>query len=178
MNVPAYKRLPGRSVGVGGSSRLYLGPDHILAVQASGFAETYKRFFFADIQAVIVRKTAVGQIWNGVWGAIALFFALIAIAVDDNPGSFVLGGIAALFLLGLLVNVLLGPMCACHVKTAVQTERLTAISRMRTAARLLDRIRPLIVAAQGELPREQLADALDRAQFGVPPASAAPPVVG
>ncbi|HMJ89601.1 MAG TPA: hypothetical protein VK530_07275 [Candidatus Acidoferrum sp.] len=179
MNVPAYKRLPGRGRTWSGTSRLYLGEDHIMAVQSVGYSESYKRFFFADIQAFVVRKTAIGQIWNGVWGLIAIFFALIAIAVDDTIGSSILGGIAGFFAICVLINTAMGPMCTCHVKTAVQTERLIGTNRMRTAKKLLDRVRPLIAAAQGEMPREQLALVFDRTQ-GLAPATidSAPPVAG
>ncbi len=179
MNAPKYKRLPGRGRTLAGTSRLYLGEDHILVVQTVGYSESYKRFFFADIQAIVVRKTAMGMVWNGVWGAIALLFTLIAIAVNDTVGSSVFGSIASLFLLSLIINAFIGPMCTCHVRTAVQTERLTAISRMSTARKVLDRIRPFITAAQGEMPREQLGADFDQSQgIGSAPIVAAPPVAG
>jgi hypothetical protein len=179
MNAPKYIRLPGRGRTMSGTSRLYLGNDHILMAQSVGYSESYKRFFFADIQAIIVRKTIAGMVWNGVWGLIAMFFMVLAISVNETPASYVLGGIAAFFVLALLINTALGPMCVCHVRTAVQTERLTAISRLRTANKLIERIRPLIVAAQGEMPRENFNWNFDRAQgFPAESFSGAPPVLG
>jgi hypothetical protein len=55
------------------------------------------------------------------------------------------------------------------VRTAVQTEWLTSLNRLRQTGRVLDRLRPLIAAAQGgELSSAALA-ALAR-----PPAEMAP----
>lgn len=179
MNAPQYKRLSGNGRTVSGTSRLYLGGDHILMVQSVGYAETYKRFFFADIQAIVVRKTVTGGVWNIVWGALGVFFGVLAVAVSDAVGSSILGAIAALFILALVINALMGPMCTCHIKTAVQIERLTAISRMRRAEKFLERVRPLIATAQGEMQRENFAWEFDRAQ-GFPGESfvGAPPVLG
>ena len=68
-------------------------------------------------------------------------------------------GILTVFCAGpLLLNLLLGPTCVCYLRTAVQIDRLAAIRRVRRAERALDRLRPLIEAAQG-LAMEETATA-------------------
>jgi uncharacterized integral membrane protein len=131
----------------------------VLVVQSRGYSETYKRFFFKDIQAIIVHRTHMGKTWNGIWGGLFLFFALLALAVQDSVGSGVLLCIAAPFGFGLLVNLILGPMCACSIRTAVQTERITALNRLRASQKFIARIEPLIIAVQGELPMESSNEA-------------------
>jgi len=183
MNVPNYTRLPGRGRTWAGRAHLWLGPDHVLSVQSLGYTESYRRFFFADTQAIVAGKTHTGKIWNCVWGSFVAFFGLLAISQTD-VASIVLWSIAAALAVPLVINLALGPTCACYVRTAVQTERLTAISRMSAARRLIDLLRPRIAAAQGEISRDELLAAFDRAQGFATPASAAPessgepPVIG
>ena len=179
MTTSRYKRLPGRGITWGGPSRVWLGDDHVLLVLTRGYSETYRRFFFNDIQGVIVRRTHIGKIWNAVWASFFAFFGLLALIVNDNPGSMILACIAAPFGAALLVNLLLGPTCAFHIRTAVQTERLPAVSRASAAEKFIARIEPLITSAQGELPRDQLvADLLARQAVQSSSTINAPPVLG
>lgn len=176
-----YLPLPCRSFGWSGYARLWRGPDHVLLVEANGFTENYKRFFFADLQAVTVRRTAAGRIWNGVWAGFIMVFALIALQFEDTT-ALVLWGIAAFFGAALVINFILGPTCACHVRTAVQTEKLAAVSRVRTAEKLLTTLRPLLAAAQGTLTQEETASRLYvlAGRFAFPPVvdnPYAPPVI-
>lgn len=43
-----------------------------------------------------------------------------------------------------------------HLHTAVQTERLPSLNRWKKTLRVLDRIRPLIIAAQGAISPEEI----------------------
>ena len=69
-----YKRLTrrGRQTTISSvssvSSNLWLGKDHLLLVESNGYSERYKRFYFKDIQALIIRKTKVGIIRAVVLG--------------------------------------------------------------------------------------------------------------
>lgn len=154
MTPSKYTRLPGRGRNWAGVCRVWLGEDHVLVVQSQGYSETYKRFFFKDIQAIILHRTHTGKMWNGIWGGLCFFFVLLALVAQDRVGSTVLVCIAAPFGLGLLINLILGPMCACRIRTAVQTERIVALNRLRATEKFIARIEPLIVAVQGELPQE------------------------
>ena len=178
MTPSRYKRLPGRGLTWGGPSRVWLGDDHVLLVLTRGYSETYRRFFFNDIQGVVVRRTHLGKMWNAVWGSFSVFFGLLALLVNDNPGTLILACIAVPFGVALLVNLLLGPTCAFHIRTAVQTERLPAVSRVRAANKFIARIEPLITAAQGELPRDQLVADLIARQADQGSVTNAPPLLG
>jgi hypothetical protein len=118
MNPPSYKRLSGRGRSWTGSSRLWLGPDHILAVYYQGYNETYKRFFFADVQAFVVRQTHTGKMWNGIWIMLAAVFGLFALS-ESGAAAMTLWCITAFFLFVLGINIAIGPTCICQVRTAV-----------------------------------------------------------
>jgi hypothetical protein len=179
-----YRRLPGRGVrrqgiATAARTRLWLGNDHLLLVDSMWYAEDYKRFYFRDIQAVIIRKTPTGKTVNIVLGALAVLPLAAALTLTMTSG---IGYWAAIFwwiisaiLLGfLLANTLLGPTCVCHLKTAVQTEELPSLRRLRRAHKVLARVRPFIVAAQGEFAPGELAARLAQpaaSNAGVAPAS-------
>src|SRR5207247_848529 len=107
-----YHRLPGtgrrRQGFVSASairSRIWLGKAHLLCVDSMVFSEDYKRFYFRDIQAVVIRRTSRGKIWNGVFGGLAALIGLIAIVVAQPVASSIIGGFAGLFLVLLLINI-------------------------------------------------------------------------
>jgi len=60
--------------------------------------------------------------------------------------------------LSAIANHLRGPSCACRLQTAVGAEQLYAVNRLRTAARVLARIRPLIESAQGPFNPDELPE--------------------
>jgi hypothetical protein len=139
-----------------GNSSLWLGPDHVLCIDSTGYTENYKRFYFRDIQAILIRKTEAYKIWTLVLGVLAGIFALIAALTSDVTGKYVLGSIAGFFLLLAALYLSFGPTAACSVQTAVQTEAWPSLNRLRRARKVLNRLRPLIVGAQGELKPEEI----------------------
>ena len=183
-----YKRLtrPGMRSGFGttafSSGSLWLGPDHLLSVESNGYTETYKRFYFRDIQAILIQKTKRYLWWNIIVGSIALicsiFVLLMAASTDqwrsgDMAGAIVLGSIAALWVLVLLINFFLGPTCKTFLRTAVQIEKLPSLNRIRKTRWVLDKIRPLMIAAQGdELSHEAVLAAIR--ESAAPAATPAP----
>ena len=58
MNSPAppYRKLPGRGLGWAGFARLWIAEDHLLEVNSLLFTERYRRFFFKDISALVIRR--------------------------------------------------------------------------------------------------------------------------
>ena len=143
-------------------SALWMGTDHILLVRTSLGSEEYRRFYFKDIQAIIVRNTR-RQIYLNVTFIVLALLVLAIIALRWNGGVFsvVMLGIAfVLFSIPILVNTLLGPCCEVQIRTAVQIEDLPSLSRVSRAARVLGRIRPQIQAAQGSLTAEEIAERL------------------
>jgi hypothetical protein len=164
------------SVVSAGSSSLWLGPDHLLCIDSTGFTENYKRFYFRDIQAVIVRKTDGYKYWSLGLGIVGLFFAIIAAVTSDSVGRIVWFSFAGLFWLIMSLNLALGPTTACYLQTAVQNEQLPSVVRLRKARKVLNILRPLIASAQGELAPEEIAERLS----GMPQQSAfsgVPPVI-
>jgi len=154
--------------------QLWLGREHLLSVDWDGYREYYKRFRYQDIQVLMVRRTAEGKIINMIVGVVVVGFAALALAVGNPIGTTVLLIIASLFALILLWNVLAGPTCQCHLRTAVQTEELVSLGRWRHALKAFDRVRPMIVAAQGGLPPEEFAA---RLQQELSAAASEPPYV-
>ena len=170
-----YRRLPGNAAALASYHRLWLGPDHLLAVRSVGFSEEYKRFYFSDIQALIVQKTDRREILNVICALAAILFGLLTLAIS-NPvwnGFWIILTALAVFL--LLVNWLRGPTCVCHVRTAVQTEPLPSLRRARTAGRVTALLKPLIEQAQGALrpdwlqPRPPSAPAANATMLSTPP---------
>lgn len=174
MTSSRYTKLPGRGWTWAGPSRVWLGDDHVLLVRSRTFFEAYRRFFFNDIQGFVVRRTDIGKLWNGIWALFVLMFTLLSLAFE-TAGMIVMLSIAAPFFIALIVNIALGPTCTFHIRTAVQTERVPAISRIAAAKKFIARIEPLIAAAQGAPPGEELMAELAATQNE---AASLPPVVG
>ncbi len=171
-----YQRLPGRAfrryaVAVAVRSRLWLGKDHLLLVDSPAYSEDYKRFYFRDIQAVTMRKTATGKIINIILATVALFpllgaFSVFFVSPRDIGLAIFWASIASFFLIFVLINSGFGPTCVCEIRTAVQTEEIPSLRRLWRARKVLRRIRPLILEAQGPFP----AAATAAAPAGIPTA--------
>jgi hypothetical protein len=151
------RKLPGRRRQIFGlvsalGTRLYLEDDHLLYVANERFTESYKRFYFRDIQALVFCRTNAGLIFNFVLGGLAGGCAVLDLLANWGAvGLAILGPLAFFFLLLLLVNVLKGPTCRCQLKTAVHTEELPSLNRVRAARKAFALLRPEIAAAQGQL---------------------------
>jgi len=163
-----YRRLPGwgpRRTGLfsgfGTRCRLYLAKDHILSVDNHGLSEEYKRFYFADIQAIVTRKTRR-------WIAEALVVVLVAACMmglslllldRSRPIGGVWMGLSFMVLLYLIYHLLRGPSCACHVVTAIQEDLLPTINHMRISRRVLPLLKSAVERAQGTVNVEEMAAA-------------------
>jgi hypothetical protein len=153
---------------------LWLGTDHLLFVDSSGYTETYKRFYFRDIQAITTQQTERGRVWSIVLGIAFIFFLFIILFTQpkgspagwsggEMAGEIVLGSFMAVIVLFLLINIALSPTCKTLLRTAVQTEELPSLCRVRQTRKVLEKIRPLIAAAQGgELSPETISGMLQQ----------------
>jgi hypothetical protein len=163
-----YRRLPGKArkrLGLLSRSRqrLWLAEDHVLLVCTDGYSESCKRFYLRDIQAMVVCRTVTGVVANIVLGSLSGLFGLLTL-LTIGPwgwGAAVFAALAVLFVTLALVNFASGPTCVCRLHTAVQTEHLTSLGRLRTALRVVQILRPLIESAQGQLTSENLDLASD-----------------
>ncbi len=159
----------------GRRNQLWTGDDHLLMVESDGSKELYRRYFYRDIQALVLRKTSEGLVVNLLLGVLVAGLISLAVAVADPVGTPLLGVLAALVLVLLLSNALGGPTCRCYLRTAVSSEELPSLNRLRQVRKALDRLRPLIAAAQGELaPEEITGRLLHQASGGVAPVETAP----
>jgi len=143
----SYRKLPG--AGAGGFNRysLWLGADHLLSVGGSLIGERYRRFYFADVEAFVWRRTKALWLRVAFWLACVAGFAALG-WFFDSPVRFVWFGLAALFVFAVVWDFLRGPSVACFVKTAVQFERLYSLNREPDLRKLLTQIRPHLTAAQ------------------------------
>lgn len=147
----SYQRLPGKKKGfLIGQHTLWQGSDHLLQIYSRLGVEDYKRYYFDDIQAIITRKTGSGSIQNII---LALLFGIFCFYAVTSGGSWRIlpALIAAALLLILLVNVIKGPTCETILLTAVQTEKLHSLHRLKTTEPVMNRIRSMIEPRQGRI---------------------------
>ncbi len=147
-----YVRIAGRGLKRGDASllirtraRLWAGKTHLLLVYNSGYSEEYRRFYYKDIQAITLSRTNRGRnmsIALAVATAILLLLSLKILYLAFLPA------ITLIFLIG---NLIAGPTCATVLRTAVSSEELPSLGRLRNAVRAMDFLRPLIEEAQKDI---------------------------
>ena len=146
-------------------ARIWRSEDHLLLQARFPYVEEYKRFYFHDIQAVIVRKTVTGMVWNCLLSAalgVSVLAALAALARPaDGPTGLMLIW-PSIFMGSLVINVLMGPTCQCHLKTAATVQWLSMVVRMRTARRFIAALRPLVAVVQEDISPPEISDRLAR----------------
>jgi hypothetical protein len=143
--------------------RLWLGTDHLLAVDYTIATEEYRRFYFRDIESFIIRKTMNQMMWNWVMGVLLVLTAgpfLIGWFSERSTGLLVTSICVAIFwAIFLAINTFRGATCQTYIRTAAQTEQFPSLGRLPVARKVLARLQPLIVAAQGQATPEELAAA-------------------
>jgi hypothetical protein len=144
-----YQRLPGRDFALLSTQQLWQASDHLLWVESAMFQVRYKRFYYQDIQALVLHRSNRHQVWSFVWGAFALLFGIIALSVSGTP--YVSATWAMVFLICLVVNLSMGPACQVQLQTAVQVQQLKCLRRIRSATKAMNRIHALVEDAQGLL---------------------------
>ncbi len=154
-NYKLLARKTGGQFGDLNSTRYSLWHDenHLLYVKCYGFSESYRRFFFADIQAIVVQETNADRVAAVLHGSAVFFWMVllpIGFLVSWHPA--VLGVSAAAALIAgvcLGVNWRRGPTCATYILTAVQRERIYPLDRTAKATRVIAELRPILNTAQG-----------------------------
>ena len=164
-----YEKIAPKKRGLGKWYTLWLGEDHLLSVQCTGYTEDYSRYYFKDIQAIVSQRSSRGKVINAVCGALSAL-ALLAGANGSDGLHFAADLFGGLFLLLLLWNVALGPTCICRVRTSLGLELLPALGRVRSVKKLLEKVVPLIRALQGEIASDEIV-ALARLAKDAPAAS-------
>jgi hypothetical protein len=162
--VSSYRRLPGRGRksgflhSIGGSCSLWHTDDHLLLVENNGITESYRRFYFKDIQAVVIQKTNFSRNFNYI--AVSILFAAAIIYLshvlgDGFPGS-VLMVILFISLISLALNYFMGVTCICRIITPVQDEEIPSLKRLRNALKVKKVIDNACTALQGTLSEEDI----------------------
>jgi len=157
-----YKRLPGKKKGLYRRVTLWQGKDHLLSVDSNIYQERYQRYYFKEIQGIIIRKTAKGKLLNCFFGVLAVLACILfwAVWIDSDHLWLVYWGIASsIMLLLFFTNVILGPTCTCHIQTPISITELPSLHRLRTARKVRDRIRVMVEKEQGALSPEQILQA-------------------
>lgn len=145
-----YHYLPGRGKTFWIVHSLWRGPDHLLAVASTPASEDYRRFYFSDIQAIVIRKTASGDIAKiiGLVASALLVWPLVWDILDDSPLS--LWWIPLVMMLAIfLIQWFQGPTCKVHIQTPVQVEQLPSLNRLKQAERVVRELMEPIREAQG-----------------------------
>jgi hypothetical protein len=142
-----YRKLAGTFLGAFTVKKLWQGPDHLLLVETSLARERYRRFYYNDIQAVVLRQTGTFRTWTWVWTVLIVLAALIAAVFAWPRAACVLfGGVCTVI---LAVHLMRGHTCEVRIQTAVQMHPLGMLKRRRPALAVMDRIKPLVEGAQG-----------------------------
>lgn len=149
MAATPYKKFPGRGRGLMNAATLWDGGDHLLMVEAHLVSESYRRFYYKDIQAIVICQTQTGFITGIVTAMLGLIMGASAF-FTPTVLSYLLGTIAVLFLIIGGLILVQGPTCRCMLRTAVQTQELTSLSHVRKALKVLRQLQPKIEAAQEE----------------------------
>lgn len=143
-----YRRLPGSRTA---RSSLWQGSDHLLLARRRAFSETYTRFFFRDVQAILFHQTSTWKILIAIFGTLAALTGWFTL-ISDTSGFQVFWGMFVTIFGGLsLWNWLLGPTCRCYLVTAVSRYHLPGLSRIRTVEKVMGRLRHLIQEAQRDI---------------------------
>ena len=154
---PKFRALKVGGHGLLGSASYWLGPDHLLIVNASSYVESYRRFFFNDIQAIICQQTGKAKGWSVALAACSVVSLSLALAsyVQARDAYFLIGCCLLVFLISailLLINAARGPSCVAYITTAVQTTPLPYVGRWRRAQKLLNELKPRVEASQSASP--------------------------
>ncbi len=147
MNPMGYKKLPGLAILPFQRRSLWLGPDHVLSVRTLPLTEQYRRYYFRDIQAIVLTES--GSSWAYYLYASAAFLLLMFLLLGYtwHPVWASLSGIVAAILFSVGLQV---PNCACYLQTATGVERLPSLGRIRAARKTLAILKPAIDAAQAQ----------------------------
>jgi hypothetical protein len=172
------------------SVSLWLGDDHLLLASASNYNEKYRRMYFRDIQAIQTYPTNNYKFTNFVIGIIIAISLIVTLGGVSETALLVIGLAGLLFAsIILIVNLRRGPTCRTIIRTAVQIEDIPSLRRDKKAARVIERLRPLIETEQtpiDELDRARKLAEIDQARIRLeqfmqqrimvapPPAAAAP----
>ena len=144
---------------------IYAGPDHLLMVARDGSTEQYRRYYYRDIQGIVIHQTRMRILYMILPCGLALPFIAVML-LDSSVGLF------WMILVALITawNIYLGPTCDCYLQTQTFVQRLWTVNRVRRASRVVRRLGGLVGPAQADL--AQAAEVRRQELLAVPPAPA------
>src|ERR1035438_3817814 len=90
-----YSRMPGRS-GLVVRDSLWMSADHLLSVRRNPFSESYRRYYFADIQAIVLTELPNLVAPYGYTAAALLIVTAAALLYTRHPAWATLCTLASL----------------------------------------------------------------------------------
>src|ERR1700689_4442820 len=152
MTEPKYWRMPGRS-GVFVHDSLWMGADHLLSVRRNPFSESYRRYYFADIQAIVITELPNLVAPYGYGVSAFLIAATAGLLYIQHPVWAVLCTLASL--VAFLVSWRSAD-CSCYLQTSVSTERLPSLRKRMDAEKTVALLKAEIERTQGSVSAEVL----------------------
>jgi len=160
----SYRKLPGRGRksgflhSIGRSCSLWHTDDHLLLVESNGITETYRRFYFKDIQAVVIQRTNFSRNFNYTAGLILVASVIIYFSNAARHGFLdsALLFILIISLISLALNYFMGASCICRIITTVHDEEIPSLKRLGNAMRAKNVIDNACAALQGTLSEEDI----------------------
>jgi len=163
-----YEKLPGgyRAVFTLSSrahGTLWLGSDHVLLVRSTEFSETVRRVFLKDIELVTITPSR-DRIWAtllvGTWALLALLAGYGILYAFDFGGGAPLAGFVASVLAAFAAWTVWywqqGPTGRVRIHTAVHSDDVLALTRLRKAEQAFAILLPKIAEVQGRMEDELL----------------------
>lgn len=142
-----YRRLPGSS-GLILRKRLWIGPDHLLQVSSNVLSQEYRRFYFSDIEALVI-----AQVENPArfFGMVLSVIGLVLTLGLTVAGQYVAAVLCGLVTTGLGIFTFTRSMVRCTLKTRVSREPLPSLKTQETARRVISMLQGEIEKVQGTL---------------------------
>lgn len=136
-----------------GSGSVWLGPDHLLVIESTGFllpfTEKYRRIDYANIQSFFwTTSRRRGQLTVVIVLLLLILASAAYAARESAAGLSIWGGLALLMLVLGIVNWAKGPTADLRLQTAVQLLRLKPVKRVAKAEDLIRAVTPLCLAHQ------------------------------
>jgi len=141
----AFRKIS-RVGSVTGGTKWYLSEDCLLAAKRVMYAVEYRRFYFRDLESIVVWPTSA-WLWRLVLTVV--LFGALSIAFWQWVGSTagaIFGGVG---LAWALAELALGPTAACRIRTTGASVDLPLVARARRARKVLAKIDAAIRAARG-----------------------------
>ncbi|MBD3420647.1 MAG: hypothetical protein GF398_11070 [Chitinivibrionales bacterium] len=150
-----YTRFSKKFRGSLRSVQFWKADDHVVCISESTVAQNYRRFYFNDIQAIIVQRSNVSAIIT----IILFFLTLILGGITyvnkgfDSPAGALIGGLSIAAMLAIaIINLARGPMGKVHIQSAAGVFKIPLNFRIRQISKAIGEIYEL--AMQWQTPRE------------------------